>query len=131
VADWVIRRLSAEDERPSFDCGEEDLNEFFAVDSIRSGRELLSVTYVVVDKNDVVAFFSLSNDSIRKDSLEKSIWKKLTAFIPFQKRYSTLPAVKIGRLATHANTTMKKLSSSIREMAFHFYFQVMSIKRPV
>jgi GNAT superfamily N-acetyltransferase len=103
VADLIIRRLSAEVERSSFDCGEQDLNEFFAVDSVKSGHELLAVTYVVADKHDVGAFFSLFNDSIRKDSLEKSIWRKLTTRLPFPKRYSTLPAVKIGRLATHSN----------------------------
>ncbi len=121
MADLIIRRLSAEDERPSFDCGEQDLNEFFAVDSIKSGRELLAVTYVVADKDDVVAFFSLSNDSIRKDSLEKSIWRKITAFIPFQKRYSTLPAVKIGRLATHTNYQGKGIGTEILDFLKHWF----------
>jgi GNAT superfamily N-acetyltransferase len=120
VADWIIRRLSAEDVRPSFDCGEQDLNEFFAVDSIKSGRELLSVTYVVMDKkDDAIAFFSLSNDSIRRD--ESPILRKLIKKIPHQKRYSTLPAVKIGRLATRASNQGNGIGTEILDFLKYWF----------
>jgi GNAT superfamily N-acetyltransferase len=121
MADWIIRRLSTNDERPSFDCGDQDLNEFFAVDSIKSGIELLSVTYVVQVGSEIAAFFSLSNDSIRKDLLEKSIWRKLTGFIPFQKRYSTLPAVKIGRFATSIKFQGDGLGTEILNFLKHWF----------
>jgi hypothetical protein len=97
---WLIRRLSDDDKRPAFDCGDSDLNEFFAKDSIQSGKELLSVTYVVEVDGVLAAFFSLSNDAVKKDVLGKSIYDLVAILIPSRKRYSTLPAVKIGRLAT-------------------------------
>lgn len=100
MPDYVIRRLAVDEQRPSFDCKDSDLNEFFAVDSIVSGKELLAVTYVVEVENMVAAFFSLSNDAVKKDELCKSKFIRITKHIPFRKRYSTLAAVKIGRLAT-------------------------------
>ena len=103
MAELTIRRLSADDERPYFDCGDTDLNEFFAKDSIENTRELMSVTYVVEDNDMLLAFFSLSNDAIKKtDVVDKPILKKLLKAIPQRKRYSTFPAAKICRLATNA-----------------------------
>ena len=43
----VLKRLNPEDLRPPFDCDDNDLNEFFTKDSIVSGKELLSVTYIL------------------------------------------------------------------------------------
>jgi GNAT superfamily N-acetyltransferase len=100
MTEYVIRRLSPSDLRPHFDCRDIDLNEFFAIDSIVAGRELLSVTYVVEVGDVVVAFFSVSNDAVKKEFLEKPTFRRLSRKIPQPKRYSTLPAVKIGRLAT-------------------------------
>lgn len=97
-----LRRLDPEDERPDFDCGDPDLNEFFKEDSIRSGNELLSVTYIAEsDSGDVLAFFSVSNDSIREeDAPSKTRFrKKILQLLPHDKRYKSTPAVKIGRFA--------------------------------
>lgn len=86
--------------RPAFDCGDADLNEFFASDSVNSGNQLLSVTYVAEVGDNVAAFFSLSNDSIRRDDTTRSRFRKILRLVPREKRYSSMPAVKIGRLAT-------------------------------
>ncbi len=96
----VLKRLNPDDPRSPFDCSDEDLNEFFAKDSIVSGHELLSVTYTVEIDDKAVAFFSVSNDSIKKENLPKTSFKKIVKLIPHEKRYSSLPAVKVGRFAT-------------------------------
>lgn len=94
-----LKRFDPDEPRPKFSCGDEDLDEFFAVDSVEGGRQLLSVTYGFVDDDGVVAaYFSVSNDAIRKELLQRSVFKRLTKFVPFEKRYRSLPAVKIGRL---------------------------------
>ena len=90
--------MNPDDPRPRFCCGNDDLNEFFHKDSIDGGKELLSVTYTLVDQGEVVAFFSLSNDSIKKAEVPKSAFKRLVRILPFNKRYSSMPAAKIGRL---------------------------------
>lgn len=113
MPEYVIRRLALDEERPPFDCKDGDLNEFFAIDSIVSGSELLAVTYVVEVDNKLAAFFSLSNDAVKKDELSRSRFERITRFMPRPKRYSTLPAVKIGRLATDATLQSSGIGSEI------------------
>ena len=100
-----LQRLSFDDERPEFDCGDSDLNEFFSSDSIESDKQLLSVTYLAKDEADNgIAFLSLSNDSIKKELLpSKNAFKRLVRSLSRSKRYSSMPAVKIGRLGTRSD----------------------------
>lgn len=49
----------------SIDCGESDLNDFFANDAILYSQQLLGKTYVWITDNDpkqIVAAFTVSND---------------------------------------------------------------------
>lgn len=98
-----IDRLEPEDERPEFECSNSDLNEFFHKDSIDYAKQLLSVTYVMYDDaNDskAVAYYCVSNDSIREEDSTRSRFKKLLSLLPHVKHgVKTKPAVKIGRLA--------------------------------
>lgn len=84
---------------PPFDCGDEDLNEFFTVDALKWQQDLLTVTYYLNLKNSVVLYFSLSNDKITAETLPKSFWRKIKAKFPHQKHRGDYPAVKIGRFA--------------------------------
>lgn len=95
----AILRLGVDDERPPFDCGDDDLNEFFEKDSRKNCLELISVTYMVQRCGQLVAFFSVSNDSIKKEEIGREPFKRVVSHVPSQKRYSSQPAVKIGRLA--------------------------------
>ena len=70
-----------------FDCGNDDLNELLK-DSLINIDNSLSKIYLCLYENKVVAFFSLSAESIK-------INKKLEI------AYRTYPAIKIGRLAVH------------------------------
>ena len=94
-----LRRLDPDDSRPRFSCGDPELDEFYAVDSVVGGRELLSVTYLFLDQaGDPAAFFCVSNDAIKKQLLSRSSFQRLVRVVPHEKRYSSMPAVKIGRL---------------------------------
>lgn len=95
----TFRRLDINDTRPSFDCGDPDLNEFFCEDSKESSKQLISVTYGVEIEENLVAFFCVSNDAIRSEDTSKSRFKKIQSGIPHNKKYPSMPAVKIGRLA--------------------------------
>lgn len=48
-----------------FDCGDDDLNEFLLVDSFINIDNSLSKIYLCLYEKEVVAFFSLSADSIK------------------------------------------------------------------
>ncbi|MES9902747.1 MAG: GNAT family N-acetyltransferase [Sedimenticola sp.] len=99
-----LRRLDPEHARPAFDCGDSDLNEFFRTDSIASGKELVAVTYTLEQNAETIGFISVSNDSLKEEYLTKSRWKKILKGIPRAKRYRSMPAVKIGRLAISENS---------------------------
>ena len=104
-----LRRLNPGEKRPPFECGDSDLNEFFHIDSIHNGNELMSVTYVaeLMEGREALAFFCVSNDAIKKDDAPRSAWERMLKLLPRAKRYSSMPAVKIGRLAVS-----KKLQSN-------------------
>lgn len=92
-------RLSDEGDIPPFDCGDSDLNEFFAVDAIQWQKDLLAVTYYLRYQNSIVLYFSLSNDKISADTLPKGFWRRIKAKFPHPKHRGDYPAVKIGRFA--------------------------------
>jgi len=103
VVELEIVRLDAHDERPLFDCGDSDLNEYFEKDSRQGCLELLAVTYAVCQGDHVVAFFSVSNDSLKREVIGNGPFRRLTKSQPRGKRYSSQPAVKIGRFAVARN----------------------------
>jgi GNAT superfamily N-acetyltransferase len=92
-----LKRLEPDDARPAFSCGDSDLDEFYSKDSIEGCKQLLSVTYVFLKNERAAAFFSVLNDSIRKQD-GRSAFEKILRTLPQGKRYPSMPAVKIGRL---------------------------------
>ena len=97
-----VRRLDIGDTITSFDCGDEDLNDFLLNEATLYRNALLAVTYVVEKKEtlEVLAYFSLSNDKISISDFESK-----TEFNRFrkhkfvnEKRLRSYPGIKIGRL---------------------------------
>ncbi|OAI20620.1 hypothetical protein A1507_22790 [Methylomonas koyamae] len=123
MSEFTIRRLGIDEERPPFDCNDADLNEFFAIDSIHNARELMAVTYVVESESDgdVLAFFSLANDGVKKQLFKPSAFEIITKCIPSEKHYSSLPAVKIGRLATSVTFQRKGIGSDILDYIKYWF----------
>lgn len=98
-----VRRINIGDTVITFDCNDEDLNDFLLNEANLYRNALLSVTYVVEnrDTDEVLAYFSLSNDKISISDFESK-----TEFNRFrkhkfvnEKRLRSYPAIKIGRLA--------------------------------
>jgi len=108
LRDFFYKPLEAADEY-SFDCGDNDLNEFFLKDAIPHKRELIGVTYFFYDEKEksAIAFFTVSNDAIRTDNFKDEL--------PEGKKYSFYPAVKIGRFGVNK----KYFYLWIREQNFH------------
>lgn len=93
-----------------FDCGNNDLNEFFARDVIDYTSELLGKSYCFTlddDDTEIVAAFTISNDSIKTFTLPNSRKKKVIAEIPRPKHMKSYPAVLIGRLGV--NTKYRRI----------------------
>jgi hypothetical protein len=90
----------------NFDCGHDDLNDFFTNDSVYWSSQLLGKSYCfTLDEKptEIVCAFTVSNDSIKTRRLPNSRKKKVTKQIPSQKRMRSYPAVLIGRLGVNKN----------------------------
>lgn len=84
----------------NFNCEDPDLNDFLINDAKNYQEELLAVTYILLDGESVVAFFSLLNDRVSISDVEsKRKWSKyFRDIMPKGKRFKSYPAMKIGRL---------------------------------
>lgn len=84
-----------------FDCGVDDLNDFFANDSIAYEGDLLGKTYCWLDNaNDrkIVAMITLANAGIQTTHLPSNPKRHINKAIAYNKQGRTYPAVLIGRL---------------------------------
>ena len=96
---WDIVRLTKETKIKSFDCGDDDLNDFLNKDAKNYLASLFTVTYLIQRDTEILAYFSLSNDRITRYDFGKSEWNKLNRNVANDKRKKSYPAVKLGRLA--------------------------------
>ncbi len=91
-------RLTHQHQFKPFDCGDSDLNEFLIKDSKSYLDKLLAVTYILQTKEITIAFFSVLNDKITIQDVDSgNQWKKLFRKST-GKKFSSHPAIKIGRL---------------------------------
>ena len=89
-----------------FDCGNEDLNDFFANDAINYSSELLGKSYCFTldeDPSEIICAFTISNNSIKTTKLPNARKKKIIKDIPRPKQMKSYPAVLIGRLGVNKN----------------------------
>jgi GNAT superfamily N-acetyltransferase len=106
-------RLSANSELHSFDCTNEDLNEFLLKDAKNHLADLMAVTYYWDDGQDTVAYYCVLNDAIRQDDPSHS--KKGRIFRNIRRHYVSYPAVKIGRFAVHRKYQSQGIGSEIMD----------------
>ncbi len=83
----------------SFDCGDEDLNDFLLNDAKAFQRKQIAYTYILEDDGRILAYFCLLNDKISRQDSSNSMWKRIKKEFPIEKQFSSYPAVKIGRFA--------------------------------
>lgn len=108
---WPVRLEPETPRCTEFDCGDDDLNEFFSKDSVIASRELIAVTYAWVADGKVMAYFSVSNDALKRE--EANRFNKVVRKIPNRKRFKSQPAVKIGRLAVHRDAQKSGIGSEL------------------
>ena len=104
---YYIRRLQENETIKSFDCGDDDLNDFIMNRADDYHKAMLSVTYVFEHKasGKIIGYFSLANDKISIDDFVNN-----TEFNRFrkkrfanEKRIRSYPSVKICRLGIDNN----------------------------
>lgn len=100
LSDFTFSSLSNDDILDSFDCEDNEINEFLIEDSKNFQSEKITNTYLFKESHKIAAIFSISNDCLNDLGYENSIWNKLHRKIklPNEKRIRQYPAVKIARL---------------------------------
>jgi GNAT superfamily N-acetyltransferase len=115
--DWVLKSVVDLSICKSFDCGDDDLNEYFHVDVIWHKEELLTQTYWLHERRAptlVLALLDFCNDAVQLKKVQYPLDLDQRIHYPF------IPAVKLTRLGvakqfqgnnigTHALNMVKKL----------------------
>jgi ribosomal protein S18 acetylase RimI-like enzyme len=109
--------LSSEQMITNFDCGNDDLNDFFNHDAIKYQEQLMCQTYFFrhYETGKVVCAFSLSADSLKAAWLPGSRRKKVKELIPREKNLQSYPAFLIGRLGVAAEFGNQGIGSQLLE----------------
>lgn len=87
-----------------FDCGVEDLNDFFLNDAIAYEKDLMGKTYCWLDNSNdrkIIAMITLANAGIQTTHLPNNPKRHLHKAIAYNKQGRTYPAVLIGRLGVN------------------------------
>jgi len=112
---WALRKIEDNNNLESFDCENEDLNEFFRKDVLIQKQELLNETYELIEataENEIpVALISLCNDAVRKEKIIN-----LLGFTGTKKEYPFYPAVKVARLGVRKDLKDKDLGTHLMNM---------------
>lgn len=100
--DFDFTELSDAIDLSSFDCDDDNINEFLRDDALSYQREKMANTYLFVHEQDIVAFFCVSNDCLNdlgeSKGFTSKVWNRFQRRIPNVKRIRQYPSVKIGRL---------------------------------
>lgn len=120
-----IYKLGKDENVPSFDCGDEDLNEFILQEAVAYRKALLAVSYVVVkeETKQIVGYFSLANDRISLSDFESK-----TEFNRFrkhrfinEKRLKSYPAAKICRLGVDLSARGQHIGSYLLDFIKSYF----------
>jgi GNAT superfamily N-acetyltransferase len=92
--------LSEEQKITDFDCGDDDLNDFFDNEAILYSRQMLAETIFFRHKSNgkTVCAFSYSASSIKTADLPGNRSKKVKELVPREKSLKAYPGMLIGRL---------------------------------
>ena len=103
IEDLALSILTKTTVIPEFKSKDGDLNEFLMQEAKDYQEQLLAVTYLLQNPktSEVVAYFSLLNDTIKFEEDDKKTRNRINRKIPYVKQRNHYPAVKIGRLATN------------------------------
>ena len=124
---YKVRRLRKNEKVKSFNCGDDDLNDFLLNRAIHYRNALLAITYVFehIDSKEIIGYFSLANDRVSLTDFENK-----TEFNRFrknrfvnEKRIRSYPAVKICRLGINRDYHGKGIGSVLLDFIKLYFFE--------
>lgn len=124
---YKVRKLRNDEKVKSFNCGDDDLNDFLLNRAILYRKALLSVTYVFenIKSKDIVGYFSLANDRVSLDDFnDKTEFNRFrrNRFVN-EKRIRSYPAVKICRLGINKDFHGKGIGSILLDFIKSYFVE--------
>lgn len=115
IEDLTLSLLSEDAAIHEFKSKDSDLNEFLMIEAKDYQKQLLTVTYLLQypKTKEIIAYFSLLNDTIKFEEEDKKTRNKINRKIPYAKQRNHYPAVKIGRLAVNENYAHQGIGEQI------------------
>ena len=108
--------LTPDYELTTFDCGDEQLNDFLFEDAKPSLELRIANTFILEVDGRIAAYFCLLNDKVSKDEIIGSRWKKIRAKFPISKQFRSYPTVKIGRFSVSKDFRGRNIGSDLMDM---------------
>lgn len=106
-----IKELHSKQILKSFDCGNEDLNEFLSRYALKNDLLGIGKTFLAVDEeNQICGYFTLSAAQIAFETVPESFQAKLPKY--------PVPAIRIARLAVSKNLQGKGAGKWLLREAF-------------
>ena len=124
---YEIRILQKDEMVKSFNCGDDDLNDFLLNRSNSFRKALLAVTYVFenIESKEIIGYFSLANDRVSLTDFENK-----TEFNRFRrnrfvngKRMKSYPSVKICRLGINKDFHGKGIGSMLLNFIKSYFLE--------
>ena len=124
---FKVRKLQKEEKVKSFNCGDDDLNDFLLNRSVPYRKALLAVTYIFenVETKEVIGYFSLANDRVSlTDFNDKTEFNRFRRnLFTNEKRIRSYPAVKICRLGINEKFHGKGIGSIILNFIKSYFLE--------
>jgi len=100
TTDCTLITVSEKELISDFDCGDEELNDFFNNKSLAFKQQLLAMTCFLRhdESGKIVCAFSISPNALKAKDLPNSRQKKVKQFVPREKNLQSYPAFLVGRL---------------------------------
>lgn len=124
LTNYTIRKLNEDEIINSFDCGDEDLNDFILNESHLYRKELLAVSYVLEQNTTkkIVGYFSLANDRISiSDFPNNNLFNRFRKRFVNKKRIKSYPAVKLCRLGIDISVKGESIGSFLVDFIKTFF----------
>jgi hypothetical protein len=115
MSEWTIEQLDKTQERDSFSCGKESLDQFLKQYASQYQRKRIGRTFVLVrtDSKQILGYYTIAMGNIAFETLPKSTTKK--AKLPNH----PIPVALLGRLAMDSTLQGKGLGALLLMDVFH------------
>ncbi len=119
---YILKKVDTASQVIDFDCGDNDLNDYFNNDSANYKKSLLTQTYALYrseeEDSPILALVDFCNDSLARKLMTGSARRQINHH---KRGYNVYPAIKITRLGIDTATQGMGIGSNLLTMIKEFF----------